>query len=782
VTGDGTRHDTRRLFLLPPSGAQFQTQEQRQFVMTTRTSGSRMVIRDSELAPLCFIATGKTHRVTTDTGVTYTFPETEPGKVYAFNIEAFVNSLAEKPERLSIPLFMGYSMTVDFVEAARVPNRFVIEFTNSYGVPERMEVTGSCGYEPEIANESFNVYDVTVDDYVERSERQKLREIIAAESGYKTRDEFLFMRDLLQSDRHYLADAAGLRRQVRVTAGKFSHAVFPFEPGSVRLSIRSVDGSTQFTPDRSADDSIGEKLFMATLNVQAGRLLISLPFSDNVNVTVDWGDGTEESLTGDFPQHSYGAPGEYTVVVLGHADRMRTDPGSLNQNIHQVNWINNLTAIERWGELGFLSLQSACRGCVNLSQVERRAKFDNVTSVSAMFESCSSLKDTFTQIHAPLLSEAGQMYRYCSALEEVSEYLFAGCPNLEGADQVFSHCTSIVHVPLSLFANNTKLKSAVRTFGECRRLKNAPTFYYNREVNSFGGLFYACKDLTDVPDFCFYNSGATVMSGIFNTCTSLTGVPEHLFTGAAEVLDFSSVFADSGLISVDKDIFKDSGKVTSFEGAFFYCMSLMSVPEDLFRYNTKVTSFKDAFYYCSNLTTLPEDLFRYNTEALSFERLFGHVSLSSVPAGLFRFNTKVVSFAYLFSYCNLIPPLPPGLFQFNTEVENVSAIFLESGLTSVPESLFANCPALKNVSYAFMKAPITSVPNLLFDGNKEITVFNSCFFSCLLLTGFTPSGSDGMKLWQRAGQPGYPASINGAQCFYYCTGLDEYGAIPGGWK
>jgi hypothetical protein len=61
-----------------------------------------MVIRDGELSPPCFIATGKTHRVTTGSGVTYTFPDTEPGKAYAFNIESFVNSLAERPERLSV--------------------------------------------------------------------------------------------------------------------------------------------------------------------------------------------------------------------------------------------------------------------------------------------------------------------------------------------------------------------------------------------------------------------------------------------------------------------------------------------------------------------------------------------------------------------------------------------------------------------------------------------------------------------------------------------------------
>ena len=91
---------------------------------------ARIVIRDGELSPLGFIATGKTHRVTTDTGRTYLFPPTVPGRVYAFNIEAFIRSLTQRPRRLSIPLYLGYAMTIDIIPAARLPERPVPEFTH----------------------------------------------------------------------------------------------------------------------------------------------------------------------------------------------------------------------------------------------------------------------------------------------------------------------------------------------------------------------------------------------------------------------------------------------------------------------------------------------------------------------------------------------------------------------------------------------------------------------------------------------------------------------------
>jgi hypothetical protein len=50
------------------------------------------------------------------------------------------SSPATKPKQLSIPLFMTFAVTVDLVEAAHVPDRCVLEFVNSYGVPERLEV------------------------------------------------------------------------------------------------------------------------------------------------------------------------------------------------------------------------------------------------------------------------------------------------------------------------------------------------------------------------------------------------------------------------------------------------------------------------------------------------------------------------------------------------------------------------------------------------------------------------------------------------------------------
>ena len=42
--------------------------------------------------------------------------------------------------------------------------------------------------------------------------------------------------------------------------------------------------------------------------------------------------------------------------------------------------------------------------------------------------------------------------------------------------------------------------------------------------------------------------------------------------------------------------------------------------------------------------------------------------------------------------------------------------------------------------------------------------------------------SAGLKLWELAGTDGYPDEIDGEDCFYNCTGLDDYDEIDDDWK
>jgi hypothetical protein len=108
-----------------------------------------------------------------------------------------------------------------------------------------------------------------------------------------------------------------------------------------------------------------------------------------------------------------------------------------------------------------------------------------------------------------------------------------------------------------------------------------------------------------------------------------------------------------------------------------------------------------------------------------------------------------------------------------------------TGLTNRLFALFFVFAALLNTfsfGYLFYQCvSLTSIPNMLFDNNKNISSFQRCFYGIKTLTGSTPSGSDGLKLWERSGKPGYPGGITGTGCFYGATRLEDYSAIPYDW-
>lgn len=241
----------------------------KQFFLTTRTSGRHIVLKENELLPLYFIATEKAYTVVTEYGKTFTFPAMTLGNVYTFNIEVLRN-LSYNLYR-EIPSFLGILVDGIFVfdivikSATKAPNKYIISFLNSFAAYEKLEVTGRSISEPEFAEDNaFMIYDQSIDDYIEQNNRLAIREVMKADFGYKSLAEFLFMRDMLQSDKRYLIDSDENQREVRVSCENFSHDFFPTEPGSVQLTIRFVDNDRNYSPgiDESLPDfNFGEAIW-----------------------------------------------------------------------------------------------------------------------------------------------------------------------------------------------------------------------------------------------------------------------------------------------------------------------------------------------------------------------------------------------------------------------------------------------------------------------------------------------------------------------------------------
>lgn len=100
-------------------------------------------------------------------------------------------------------------------------------------------------------------------------------------------------------------------------------------------------------------------------------------------------------------------------------------------------------------------------------------------------------------------------------------------------------------------------------------------------------------------------------------------------------------------------------------------------------------------------------------------------------------------------------------------------------LTSVAR-LFAN--TINSADNNNPNSKISQIPTGYFNDCPNIETFDSCFENNTALYGSTPVDENGLKLWQRAGQPGYPTIITGTRCFYGCTNLSDYADIPADWK
>jgi hypothetical protein len=227
-----------------------------QFALTTRTAGRNISIRESEIVPLAFIfISGIEYKIVTEKGYGIVLPA---GGLNTYDLVALdiqrirdivvANTGSAAPQKLHMLVNDSYVFTINIVPALPARRMLLLEFINSFGIPERVELTGLATSEPEFtADKTYNYYDTVTDSFVERTARVPLRETLLNETGFKTPEEFLFLRDMLQSNSHTLISPDGMRYDVTVSAENFSYELFPIAPQSIRIRIRLADAETMYS-------------------------------------------------------------------------------------------------------------------------------------------------------------------------------------------------------------------------------------------------------------------------------------------------------------------------------------------------------------------------------------------------------------------------------------------------------------------------------------------------------------------------------------------------------
>lgn len=380
----------------------------------------------------------------------------------------------------------------------------------------------------------------------------------------------------------------------------------------------------EYTASTAAGESEQDLVLLVSAN-PANNFTVYIPLhSDYTTGTLDWGDGTVETVnSGTYHSniyHKYNVTSttEFQVRFSGKMTNMSlsasgTAPTSAREN--------TLLGILQWGYTGLEEIDLGHFTSLSYLAPDTQGAFRNMKHFGV-----EPYGGSFTE----------------TSITEIPEGFFDYAVNATSFDYTFGDCSKLASLPKGLFKNCTKAKSFQRTFYNCTSLTELPADMFSNcsAVTTFETTFHSCSGLKAIPaglfDAC---TKVTSFEGTFGYCTSLSSIPAELFARNTQVKYIgNSSYRDSHL--------------SGGQGLFERCINLTEIPDGLFASFSSLEDASFAFSYCKGLKVLPSDLFDACTPLVYLESTFESCSnLQSLPVSLFGNNRQLRVLASLFDGC-----------------------------------------------------------------------------------------------------------------------------------
>ncbi len=224
---------------------------------TTRTNGWRIVIKETEVAPLYFMLKDeKDIRVTELVGNNaIEFGGYENG-MYALDIDALRRKFFDEFNVLSSQFdiytneVFACRIVIEAALAAR--DRYRVKFRNSLGVFEIIELVGKLTFSPSFEDDedsAFQRYDRTIDDFQTDRERVPRKLSATISTGPKRPEEVRFLMDMLASEEVYLLGLSPLPIKVIPSSSEIEYHQRPEIPENCTINLVFADRETNIMED-----------------------------------------------------------------------------------------------------------------------------------------------------------------------------------------------------------------------------------------------------------------------------------------------------------------------------------------------------------------------------------------------------------------------------------------------------------------------------------------------------------------------------------------------------